>query len=74
MIYTIICSFLYLHKETNQRKCSRSLGSLSANCPAQLKNIGRCETRPPKADSDSPRADPIFFSLLGCVKWHLQNR
>jgi len=38
-------SFLYLHKETNQRKCSLSLVPLDAGCPVLLKITGRCETR-----------------------------
>jgi hypothetical protein len=58
-----------LPKETNQRKGSQSLCLPSADCPALLKITGRCETRPPEADSDSPRAFPVIFLLLGCVKW-----
>jgi hypothetical protein len=41
--------------------------------PALLKITGRCGTRPPKADSSSPRAIPVIFALLGCVKWQIKN-
>ena len=40
-----LCSFLYLHKETNQRKCRRSLIPLAAECPALLETTGSLETR-----------------------------
>jgi hypothetical protein len=53
----------------NQRKGSLSLGSPAANYPVLLKITGRCETRPLKADSNSPRAIPVISPLLGCVKW-----
>jgi len=69
LIFVINCSFLCLPKETNQRKGSLSLGPPSADYPALLEKVGRCETRPPQADSNSPRAYPSFSVLLGFVKW-----
>jgi len=45
IIFVFSCSFLYLYKETNQRKYSRSLDPLSADYPALLEKVGRCETR-----------------------------
>jgi len=56
-----------------ERKGSRSLGPPEADCPALLKITGRCETRPPLANSDSPRAIPVIFPLLGYVKWQKQK-
>jgi hypothetical protein len=56
-------------KET-KRKGSLSFGPSLTDSPALLKITGRCETRPPEADSDSPSAFPIISALLGCVKWH----
>ena len=52
-------------------------GSTVSNYPALLKITGRCETRTPLRGvytplagcSDSPRALPVIFPLLGCVKW-----
>ena len=40
-----LCSFLYLHKETNQRKCSRSLGPPKADFPVLLEFVGSLKTR-----------------------------
>jgi len=51
VIFVYSCSFLYLYKETNQqcflrrKKYSRSLDPLSADYPALLEKVGRCETR-----------------------------
>ena len=73
MMHFSVCSFLCLSKETNQRKDIRSLGPPAADFPALLEKVGRCETRPPRADSDSPRANPSFSVLLGCVKWHFKK-
>jgi len=49
--------------------CSLAVSLLAFGYPVLLKKAGRCETRPPEADSNSPRAIPSFSVLLGCVKW-----
>ncbi|KPK35212.1 MAG: hypothetical protein AMK70_05830 [Nitrospira bacterium SG8_35_1] len=41
MFYKFNSSFLYLHKETKQRKGGRSPGLLEADCPALLAEIRR---------------------------------
>jgi hypothetical protein len=65
-------SFLFAQKRT--KKGSQSLVPLSAESPVLLEITGRCETRPPVADSDSPRAFPVISSLLGCVKWQYKKQ
>jgi len=55
-----------LHKETNQRKCSRSLGLLTADFPTLLEFAGSLKTRLRSDSSNSFSANPV---LLGGVKW-----
>jgi len=63
-----------LHKETNQRKCSRSLGPALQDFPALLKMTGRCGTRLADGEPQAVLAlFPVIFVLLGCVKWHLKT-
>jgi len=71
-----MCSFLYLHKETNQQRSGEesaacSFGSTASNCPVLLKITGRLRN---SLRSNSPRAVPVIFPLLGYVKWQKQKR
>ena len=63
--------FLCLPKENETKeKAAGPLGpTFLRDYPALLKITGRCETR---LRSDSPRAFPVIFSLLGSVKWQKQ--
>ena len=62
--------FFVCPKKTNQKKGQPITCFACAKYPVLLEIDGRCETRPPEADSDSPRAIPSISALLGCVKWH----
>jgi len=62
-----------LPKENEPKEKAASHLSARGGYPALFKITGRCETRPPTSDSNSPRAVPVIFTLLGYVKWHLKD-
>ena len=64
--FFIHSSFLYLHKETNQRNCSRSLGSTASNSPVFLEKPGSLKTRFAQT-VQTPFS--VFSTVLGGVKW-----
>jgi len=60
-------SFLYLHKETYQRKCSLSFVRVSEEYPVLFKIPGRCET----GEAYTPSKDAETVGSLGhCMASH----
>jgi len=64
---------LLAQKKKNQKE--KAAVHLAFGYPVLLKITGRCETHgvhAPLGCSNSPRALPVIFPLLGCVKWLLK--
>ncbi len=66
----LIVLFFVCPKKRTKRKGSHSLDPPTSDYPVLLELVGRLRN---SLRSDSPRADPANFVLLGNVKWHNKN-